>query len=99
MSAQMMQYDANKKSAPVAYLLWFFVGTLGAHRFYLERTGSAIAILLITVASLLLMFVAVGFFTILIVVIWCFVDIFLIPGMVREYNSRLAERLEIGQNP
>ena len=24
-SARLMQYDANKKSAVVAYLLWFFV--------------------------------------------------------------------------
>src|SRR3546814_14016743 len=24
----------------LAYLLWFFLGTFGAHRFYLKRTGS-----------------------------------------------------------
>jgi len=28
----------NKKSAVVAYLLWFFVGMLGAHRFYLAAS-------------------------------------------------------------
>ena len=36
----LMQYDANKKSAVVAYLLWFFLGMLGAHRFYLSQPGT-----------------------------------------------------------
>ena len=43
-AARLMQYDAAKKSAVVAYLLWFFLGGLGVHRFYLGRTGSGIAI-------------------------------------------------------
>ena len=38
----MMQYDANKKSALVAYVLWFFLGWLGIHRFYLGRTMSGV---------------------------------------------------------
>lgn len=33
-------YEAGRKSAGVAYLLWFFLGTFGAHRFYLKRTMS-----------------------------------------------------------
>ena len=39
-AATMMRYDANKKSIGVSYLLWFFLGGLGAHRFYNGRTGS-----------------------------------------------------------
>ena len=38
-----MLYDAQKKSSGVAYLWWFLLGFLGAHRFYLKRPGSAIA--------------------------------------------------------
>ncbi|WP_394002502.1 NINE protein [Xanthobacter versatilis] len=30
----LMLCEANKKSAVVAYLLWFFLGGLGGHRFY-----------------------------------------------------------------
>jgi TM2 domain-containing protein len=33
----MMRYDANKKSMTVSYLLWFFLGMLGAHRFFLGQ--------------------------------------------------------------
>ena len=90
---QMMQYDAQKKSPGVAYLLWFFFGTLGVHRFYLSQSGTAVVLLLLTLVSIPLMFVYVGLFTIAIVVIWCIVDIFLIPGMARNYNSQLASRL------
>ena len=85
-----MQYDANKKSSVVAYLLWFFLGGFGAHRFYLGSTGPAIAQLVITLVSFVLLIVAVGLVGFIVVGIWVLVDAFLIPGMVQDYNSRLA---------
>src|SRR5262245_27778983 len=51
--ARMMQYDAAKKSAGVAYVLWFFLGGIGAHRFYLEQTGTAVAQLIICIVSII----------------------------------------------
>jgi TM2 domain-containing membrane protein YozV/predicted transcriptional regulator len=36
----------NIKSKGVAYLLWFFLGIFGAHRFYLEKIGTGILYLL-----------------------------------------------------
>jgi TM2 domain-containing membrane protein YozV len=92
-AAVMMQYDANKKSVAVAYLLWFFFGMLGVHRFYLGETGTAITILVLTVVSCLLMFVVIGFFTIAIPAIWTLVDLFLIPGIARRHNTNLASQL------
>ena len=47
-----MRYDANKRSAVVAYLLWFFVGYLGAHRFYLNHTVSGVVMLLLFFLSI-----------------------------------------------
>lgn len=79
----MMRYDANKKSLGVAYLLWFFFGLIGGHRFYLKRTGTAIAMLVLCVTI-------VG---IPIAVIWSLVDAFLIPEMARDYNNRLIAEL------
>jgi TM2 domain-containing membrane protein YozV len=34
---------AQQKSVGVAYALWFFLGVLGAHQFYLGKTGRAIS--------------------------------------------------------
>ena len=79
----LMLFEANKKTALVAYLLWFFVGALGGHNFYLKRTGVAITqlILSITVVGLV------------ITVVWVLVDAFLIPGWVRNQNNLLAAQL------
>jgi TM2 domain-containing membrane protein YozV len=79
----MMLFEANKKTAIVAYLLWFFVGLFGGHNFYLKRTGVA-------VTQLILSLTVVGM---LVTVIWVLVDAFLIPGWVRNQNNLLALQL------
>jgi TM2 domain-containing membrane protein YozV len=79
----LMLYEANKKTALVAYLLWFFLGWFGGHNFYLERTGVA-------VTQLILSLTVVG---LTISIIWVLVDAFLIPGWVRRQNNLLAAQL------
>ena len=84
---KLMRYDANKKSLGIAYALWFFLGGLGAHRFYMGRTGTAIvmAALLIIGLAILVTLVPLG--------IWMLIDAFLLPGWVRDHNNALAENL------
>jgi len=79
----LMLYEANKKTALVAYLLWFFLGWFGGHNFYLERTGVA-------VTQLILSLTVVG---LTITIIWVLVDAFLIPGWIRRQNNLLAAQL------
>jgi TM2 domain-containing membrane protein YozV len=84
--AQMM-YDANKKSVGASYLLWFFLGGLGVHRFYLNQTGTGVAQLLLGLLGwipLFLGWVVLG--------IWLFIDIFLIPQMAANENMKIADR-------
>ena len=69
-------------SQMVAFLLWFFVGLLSGHRFYLGRPLSAV----LQIASY---FVLVGF-------LWWLVDAFLIPGMIRDRQKRLRRDLARG---
>ena len=90
---QQMMYDANRKSAGVAYLLWLFLGGFGAHRFYLGETGTAAAQLILFILGWLTLVVVVGFFLLGAVGVWLLVDAFLIPGIVREKNLRLADSL------
>jgi TM2 domain-containing membrane protein YozV len=49
---KMLWYDANKKSVFVAYLLWWFAGHFGAHRFYLGCQRSAVAMLICEIVAL-----------------------------------------------
>lgn len=84
--AQMM-YDANKKSTGAAYVLWFFLGSLGAHRFYLGATGTAVAQLLLALLGWIPLFLGWA-----VLGIWLLVDLFLIPGIAREKNMALADR-------
>jgi TM2 domain-containing membrane protein YozV len=88
---QQMMYDANRKSVGVAYLLWFFLGGFGAHRFYLGQTGTAVAQLLLLLLGWLPLFA--GW---IVLGVWLFIDLFLIPGVAREENMRLADRLTLG---
>ena len=92
-ASRLMEYDANKKSLAAAYILCLWFGWFGAHRFYLGRTGSAVAMLVLTLVSIPLVFVVVGVFTLGAVAIWMLVDLFLLPGIAREFNLALASRL------
>ena len=79
----MMLFEANKKTPVIAYLLWFFLGMLGAHNFYLKRTGVAVAQLILTITM-------VGA---IVTFVWIIVDAFLIPGWIGNQNNLLAAQL------
>ena len=90
---RMMLYQANQKSTAAAYLLWFFLGFLGAHRFYAGRTGSGVAMLLLWVVSFALTFIAIGVFGFVALGLWWLVDGFLVAGWIRNHNMLLAAGL------
>lgn len=75
----------SKPSGGVAYLLLIFLGLLGAHRFYLGRTGSAICQLLLTLTI-------VGSF---ITAVWVLIDLFLIPGIIRQRVDAERQQLTV----
>ena len=60
----------------VTYLLWFFVGIFGVHKFYLDKFGM----------GLLYLFTG-GLF-----MIGWFIDLFTIPIQVARYNARVRQR-------
>jgi TM2 domain-containing membrane protein YozV len=69
----------DKPSMGTAYLLGIFLGVFGAHRFYLDRTGSAIVMVILTCTL-------VG---LVITIPWHIIDWFLIGGWVREKTDSL----------
>ena len=76
---QMLQseMDKRKKSTTTTWLLWFFLGGIGGHRYYLGRTGSGIAMTL-TLGGLC---------------IWTLIDLFLISGMIRSANEEIESNI------
>lgn len=71
------EMDAKKKSTAVTYLLWFFFGGLGGHRYYLGKYGTAI-LMTLTIGCL-------GF--------WTLIDLFLINGMLKKKNSEIESEI------
>jgi TM2 domain-containing membrane protein YozV len=83
------------KSAGVAYLLLIFFGGFGAHRFYLGSTGSAIAMLIMSILGWLTVAIGVGLFLLAAVGIWLIVDLFLIPGIIQQHKDQVRQRLSM----
>jgi TM2 domain-containing membrane protein YozV len=62
---------AQQKSVGTAYVLWFFLGVVGAHQFYLGKTGRAISYI----------------FTLGWLGIGLLIDLFTLGKQVREVNG------------
>ena len=90
----MMAFESQKKSAGVAYLLWFFTGGFGGHRFYLGRAGSAVAQLFLSLLGWPLV-IAGGFGFLLLVPlgVWLLIDLFTLGGMVSDHTAQIMVRL------
>ncbi|NQW11112.1 MAG: TM2 domain-containing protein [Alphaproteobacteria bacterium] len=95
-SKGLMRFDAAKKSLLVAYLLWFFLGIMAAHRFYLGemKTGGILVSLWALGLIITLLGAGAGLFFIVIASFWAFIDLFLIPGMTRRRNDELYAQLQ-----
>lgn len=83
----------HAKSAGAAYLLWFFVGWAGAHRFYLGRPGTAVTMLLLNVVGWLTAVFVIGFVFLAVFGIWWLVDLFLIGGMIEAQKNAVRSAL------
>lgn len=83
----------DAKSPVVAYLLLVFLGGLGAHRFYLGKSGSAAAMLILFILGWVTLVIAVGLVLLIAVGIWGLVDLFLIPGMIQKDKEALRTKL------
>lgn len=78
------QVASKSKSIGVAYVFLILLGSLGAHRFYLGKTGTAIGLLAVTILT--------GWFTLFIpTIIWIIVDACLIPNYIAADEERIRK--------
>ncbi|MBM7599838.1 TM2 domain-containing membrane protein YozV [Virgibacillus halotolerans] len=73
----------TERNVLLAYILWFFLGNLGVHRFYTGRVGTGIVQILLSVVGWATVWLFIGWFFLAVLWLWLIVDIFLIPGMCR----------------
>ena len=97
-------FEARRKSHVAAYLLWLLLGAVGAHRFYLQMRASGFGMLCLACFAGVTFFFSdllgtedtvpiVTSATMLLLGIWVLLDVFRIPGFVRDYNDRLIHWL------
>jgi hypothetical protein len=100
--------DISPKSRRATTLLAFFLGVFGAHRFYIGKTGTAIVMLLLSIAGLGMLGLdsagwAPGYFGLVVyfyvlsifaaVGIWAFVEfIFAVTGRMKDKEGRLIRK-------
>ncbi len=79
----------SAKSRLATVLLAFFLGSFGAHRFYIGKTGSAVAMLVITIVGMITAVFIVGFALLAVTGIWGFVDfIIAIVGGMKDNEGK-----------
>jgi TM2 domain-containing membrane protein YozV len=92
-TTDLVRFEAEKKSAGVAVFLCWLLGTFGGHRFYLNRPHAA-TMLIITLISLPLCLVIIGFVGLFATWLWMIVDVFSVSRWVREHNTALLARIQ-----
>lgn len=130
LSPDLALYEAGRKSTGIAYLMWFFLGLFGAHRFYTRAGKTGWWLLLLHVGGWALLGIAfyttarttaetyetlfgvsrmtemtsygsggplawIGSTMRSVAWVWWLIDIFLVPGLVRSWNARLAAGLRV----
>ena len=89
-----MEGDVSPKSRLATTLLAFFLGEFGAHRFYLGKIGTAVAMLLLGIVGWsTVWFFGVGLAFLIGVGIWAFVDfIFAVIGCMKDKEGRVIAK-------
>jgi len=87
------EMEKHKKSTTVAYLLWFFLGSLGAHKFYLRNTMMGIIYLVLFILGAATTAIGIGFFFYGILGVLLLVDLFTIPRQIRKLYEKEEEKI------
>lgn len=77
------------KSMLGAFALWFFFGTIGIHRLYLQRR-LAFPMLIAGFLGWLGAPFVIGLFLLLPIFAWWLVDLFFVAGWVRDHNAAIG---------
>lgn len=82
----------TKKSMLIAYILWFFLGSIGANYMYCGKWVIGIIKAVIFLIAILTYFIGIGFIVLGFIFIWNIIDIFITYKMVSNYNQKIELR-------
>lgn len=82
-------FESRKKNMFIAYLLGCFLGGVSAHRLYLKHYHWACVVIGLLLLSLI--FPILGVLHLILVL----VDFFLTYSLVKEYNKKVREEIEL----
>jgi len=85
-----VKMNMEGKSVVIAYLLWWFLGWAGVHRFYLGHVKTGIAQLLMVVLGMVLTVIFVGYLILLCWFVWWMFDAYFTYKYVEEENQKLG---------
>ena len=94
------QHKIEKKSYVASYFFLVLFGALGLHRFYLERKGSACAMLGMLIGMIICAIVdnevanVIGPLLLVGLIAWLIADLFLVPVIVQRHNRKLLRQIE-----
>jgi TM2 domain-containing membrane protein YozV len=89
---RLLALNIGRKSVIIAFILWFFFGLLGVHRFYLDKIGTGIMMALLSIIGGMTAPILIGIPLLVIVGIWWLIDFFTIFFAARRHN-RLHDEL------
>jgi TM2 domain-containing membrane protein YozV len=83
----------RSKSLVVAFLLWFFLGTLGVYNFYLGNSSRGWLMVILTIVGFVTLIVLVGILILLGLFIMWIIDAVRMSSHVQQVNSQIEGRL------
>ncbi|MBN2869802.1 MAG: NINE protein [Campylobacterales bacterium] len=83
-----LSINVEGKNMVIAYVLWWFLGWAGIHRFYLGKTQSGMAQLLLFIVGWATSVIFIGFAFLAVLGIWWLLDAYFVQKYVSEYNEQ-----------
>jgi TM2 domain-containing membrane protein YozV len=83
-----LSIQVEGKNMVIAYVLWWFLGWAGIHRFYLGKTQSGVMQLGLFIVGWATAVIFIGFLFLGILGFWWLLDAYYVQKYVNEYNEK-----------
>tara|TARA_R110002050_G_scaffold244596_1_gene382184 strand:- start:134 stop:427 length:294 start_codon:yes stop_codon:yes gene_type:complete len=93
MDVELEKAKAEQLNVVLAYVLWWFLGIFGVHRFYTAQSKGWLYIVL-CVIGFITSFIVIGYFVFIGLFIWWIIDGIKLNNVVKLYNINVLNRYQ-----